>query len=299
MKILVTLLGAALILVALRDIFQQLFRPSGAGSLSRFLMRTIWHMFHRFGRRGSAVFSLAGPAMLLTIISAWIVLLVAGWALVILPHLPESFLLQTGLEPAAQNSFGSALYLSLVTLATLGYGDIVPTSGLLRILLPIEALIGIALVTAAISWVLSIYPVLSRRRSLAHEITLLREAESETGVDVTRANPETAERKLDSLASQLVTVRGDLLQFPITYYFYNDDERTALPAQLPSLVRLAQRGTDVGQPAVRLGAALLHGAIQDFSRILASRFLEHTSGSTGDILGAYIQDHLREPPGEA
>jgi hypothetical protein len=29
---------------------------------------------------------------------------------------------------------------------------------------------------------------------------------------------------LGSLTSRLVAVRGDLLQFPVTYYFYSSDE---------------------------------------------------------------------------
>jgi hypothetical protein len=293
MKILVSLLGAGLVLAALRDIFQQLFRPSGAGSLSRFLMRAVWRMFRRLGHHKPAVFALVGPAVLLTIISAWILLLVTGWALIILPRLPGGFLLQTGLDPTFQNDLVAAFYVSMVTLATLGYGDIVPRDEPLRVLLPLEALIGFALVTAAISWVLSIYPALSRRRSLAHEITLLSEAESETGIDVTRTDPEAASRRLDSFASQLVSVRGDLLQFPVTYYFYTGDERTALPARLPMLARLARRGAGARAPAVRLGAAALRGAVQDFSETLASHFLGGTASSTGEVLAAYARDHLR------
>jgi hypothetical protein len=64
-----------------------------------------------------------------------------------------------------------------VTLATLGYGDIVPTSDLLRVLVPLEALVGFALLTAALSWVISVYPALSRRRSLARGATLLKGSE--------------------------------------------------------------------------------------------------------------------------
>src|ERR687884_457535 len=70
-----------LVFVTLRDIFQQLFRPHGKGSLSRFLMRSIWHAFCRFTARRPALLGLAGPSVLLAIISTWIILLVIGWAL--------------------------------------------------------------------------------------------------------------------------------------------------------------------------------------------------------------------------
>ena len=48
--------------------------------------------------------------------------------------------------------------------------------------MPLEAAIGLVLLTAGLSWVVSLYPAFSRHRSLAHEISLVREAESE-GVD--------------------------------------------------------------------------------------------------------------------
>nr|WP_281360133.1 potassium channel family protein [Isoptericola halotolerans] len=57
-----------------------------------------------------------------------------------------------------------ALYLSLVSLTTVGYGDITPLTPWLRIAAPVEGLLGFALLTAAVSWVLQVYPALTRRR---------------------------------------------------------------------------------------------------------------------------------------
>ena len=74
-----------------------------------------------------------------------------------------------------------ALYLSMVNLTSLGYGDIVPTGELLRFVGPIETLIGLGLLTAGISWILLLYRVLSEARSLSHEISLLLDAVDATG----------------------------------------------------------------------------------------------------------------------
>lgn len=41
MTLLAALLGAALIAVALRDVFQQLFHPGASGSLARSVMRAV------------------------------------------------------------------------------------------------------------------------------------------------------------------------------------------------------------------------------------------------------------------
>ena len=172
----VTLLGTVLILVALRDIFQQLFHPSGGGSLSKSLMVIVWGLFRRVAVRRPALLSLAGPSILLTIIASWVALLAVGWALIYWPRMPEGVLLQTGLDPSRQGGFIDAFYLSLVTLATLGYGDITPTSGWLRVLGPLEALVGFGLLTASLTWLLSLYPTFERRQSLARGYPLTRVA---------------------------------------------------------------------------------------------------------------------------
>lgn len=305
MTLLATLAGAVLIVAALRDIFQQLFRPSGGGSLSRSLMHAIWRVFHRAAARRRVFLELAGPSILISIILSWVLLLTVGWALILWPRLPEDFLLATGLDPSNEGGFIDALYLSLVTLVTLGYGDITPTSGWLRLLLPLEALVGFGLLTAAISWVLSIYPVLSRRRSLARKAHLAREAEHHTGAQIEQTSAQTAERTLKDLASQLVAIRGDIVQFPVTYYFHDDETRSSLPAAMPYLDRLAARTSGPEcSPGVRLRAAMLRAAVDDLSSTVASKYLpDLSSASTGEILEAYARDHSLAPqksrgPGE-
>lgn len=296
MTVLATLLGVGLIFFALREVFQQLFIPNGGGSLSRVLMRAVWRVFRRVAVRRPASLVLAGPCTLLTVIASWSVLLVVGWALIFWPRMPAEFLYASGLEDSGQGGFLEALYLSLVTLATLGFGDIVPTSGPLRILVPLEALIGFGLFTAAVSWLLSIYPALSRRQVLAHEVNLVRESEREVGSVLEELSADAADRLLVSLTSQLLTVQGDLVQFPVTYYFHNSDERFALPGVMPYLVRLAESAERGDRPPeVRLRARMLHAAIDDFSTTVASYFLDLPPSPTDAILAAYARDQRHAP----
>jgi hypothetical protein len=294
LTLLATLAGAALVLLALRDIFHELFHPGGGGDLSSLLMRTVWRVFRFAAARFPSALEVAGPAALLAVIGGWTLLLVAGWALVYLPHLPAGFAFSPGLDRSEQGGFLDALYLSLVTLTTLGLGDITPKGGWLRALVPLEALVGFGLLTASISWVLSLYPAISRRRTLAHEINLIADAEGAAGVGVVRAGEDSAARALGGLASRLVTVRGDLTQFPVSYYFHSGDERSALPPALPRLARLAEEGGAADRPdAVRLQAAVLRGALDDFAATLASRFLKLESATTEEVLAAYARDHRR------
>jgi hypothetical protein len=295
----VTLLGAGLIFVALRDIFDTLFHPSERGKVCGRVMRVTWYVFRWLAlrhRKGRETLQLAGPGALLAVILSWSGLLVVGWALVLWPYLPNGFLFATGLNPSAQGGFVDALYLSLVTLATLGYGDIVPTSGWLRVLAPLEAMVGFALLTASISWVLSLYSALSRQRSLAHEINVIREAGAKTGIGLGRMDAEAAGQVLKDLTSQLIGVRSDVSQFPITYYFRVDDERFALSAAMPYLARLAEMGSGADcPPAVRLQAAALRVAIDDFSALVGSRLLDLSSAPPDEVLAAYARDHFHGP----
>ncbi|MFF8942469.1 potassium channel family protein [Streptomyces sp. NPDC014864] len=84
---------------------------------------------------------------------------------------------------------GRSVYLSLVTVATLGLGDIAPSADWLRIVAPLEAMVGFVLLTATVSWILGIYPALARRRALALRISQLRRAGPAAGRPASDAEP--------------------------------------------------------------------------------------------------------------
>ncbi len=136
----------------------------------------------------------AGPFVFLSIVASWVSLLAVGWALILWPHLPGNFLYQTGLDPSKNDGFLTALYVSLTTMTTLGYGDIVPTVWWLRVLRPLQALTGFAVLTAFVTWLLSIYPVLDRRRAFARDVHDTHESEPEIGNIVGKMGPDAATR---------------------------------------------------------------------------------------------------------
>src|SRR3712207_2004376 len=150
----------------------------------------------------------------------------------------------------------------------------------------------------SLSWVVSLYPAFSRHRSLAHEVSLVREAEGETGVGVRQMDALAAEQLLGSLTTQLIAVQTDLIHFPISYYFRSSKERFELSATMPCLLHLAQEGDSSDcAPGVRMRASMLRGAIEDFSDTIGARFLDLPSASSDKVLAAYARDNLSTSPG--
>lgn len=281
-----TAAGAALVLFALRDIVHTLWHPSSRGGLSRRLMHAVWRAGRRARHRSRLAF-LGGPLTMGTVVLAWVLLLVAGWTLVYWPHLPHGFVYGSGLDVAGRGQLIDAVYLSIVTLGTLGFGDIVPESSWLRIAVPVQALIGFVLLTAAVTWVLQVYPALSRRRALALRLALLQR----TGPSV----PDPG--LLREVAGDLVHVRVDLTQHAETYYFGDVDPDTALPRQLPVALRLADAARCSPDDDVRTGGEYLALVLRDLTGVLDRQFL-HRGGAVGDLVAAYADDH-GSPPDEA
>ena len=108
----------------------------------------------------------------------------------------------------------------MVTLATLGFGDIVPTTEWLRVAVPLEAMLGFVLLTAAVTWVLQVYPALMRRRALAIRLSLLHRADAARVL--AEEDVPMAANLLEDLAGEVVQARVDLTQYAETYYFRDE-----------------------------------------------------------------------------
>jgi Ion channel len=297
LTVLATAAGLALIALAVRDVFDTLFHPHGRGVVSEALTRATWRGFHAIARGRHQVLSYAGPTAFLLVVLSWVALVVLGFALIILPHLPEEYVLARGLSPDATSGFVDAIYVSMVSMTSLGFGDVAAEGDVLRLLGPVETMIGLGILTASISWILSIYGVLSDYRSASHEIALLREAERKTEIRLGRADPSEAARLLAALTSRLVAARRDLLHFPIAYYFHTRDPHHALSTQLPALLDLVNDASAEGRSSgLRLEATRLRLAVEDFLETIDDEFLTGGRLSTSETLAAYQRDHLRAVP---
>ena len=281
---LLTVGGIAVVAIALRDIFQTLLHTEGRGPLARAVMSMAWNALRRPTRRDALL--LAGPLGMLMVVGTWAMLLVLGWALIVWPQLEHGF-------SAPEGNFWDAVHVSLTSLTTLGFADLEPQHDWLRVIVPMEALLGFGLLSASISYLLLMYPVLARRRSVAHLVSRLRKAEMRDAPLPRRLNPGSAERMYEDLTGQVAAIERDLLNFPTAYYFVERDERFSFAAMAPFLLDLARRGTrpEVPEP-VRQQAELLVDALADLARTTADSFPRTRADSIDAIFAAHAHDHL-------
>jgi hypothetical protein len=288
-------LGLLLIGTALHDMFHTLFHPSGRGAMAEFISLRLWRIWRRLFPSQHGSLSLAGPVAFLVIVSVWRFMIVLGFSLVYHPFLGREFVMAPGLDIRDHRAFSDAFNVSLGSLISLG-GDFNTNSRSLRFAMGLEAVAGFVLLTTSLSWVLSIYPVLEFRRSAAHRLSLLHYAHRFEGVGLSAIPERETEQLVIALAADLTKIRNDLAQFPITYYFHEDDPQSAWPGALPLALDIAQRANrPESSEAVRLSGIVLQGAIHDFLSLVGSWFLQMPGEQDEEkLLAAYAADHFRE-----
>ncbi len=287
-------IGTVIILLAAYDIFATLFNPRQRVTPSFRGARFLWRGLAPKIVGRSHLLGTTGPLLLLSVIGYWTTSMVAGWALIYWPFLPDQgFQIASNLDPGDQDGIIDAIYFSFITLTTLGFGDISPTGDVFRILVPVESAIGFVLLSAGISWILSIYPTLSHRQELAHLIVMTWNQAGAEGLSGLGLDDGEITTFYHEITTKLLIVRNDLLQFPITYYFYSGDELSSLPraAQyLPSLIEADTIGTTA--PGAQFHIQQASSALDSLASTVADDFLIRLDSDTptAEILYAYAAE---------
>ncbi|HAQ60086.1 MAG TPA: transporter [Microbacterium sp.] len=280
-----TLLGAAIIVYGLSDVFLTLVHPHARGRMTRGIVAGVWRLTSRLGGRARAA---AGPLATLGVVLSWTAAQAVGWALVYLPHVPEGFSYAEGIDPGRYHDASEALYMSLVSLSTVGFGEVVAIEPTIRLLAAVEAVTGFALLTASATWLLQLFPTLARRRTAALSLSLLGQAgyaEQLEGMDAASASAV-----LHEAARQIASVRVDLGQSPESYYFREGEKPTSLGHALPIAVALAERAQSSTMAAVRGAGGVLNNALDDLGTCLRDNF-DIRGDSRAELIAAFARDH--------
>jgi len=167
------LAGIAIFLIVIWDAFESIILPRRVTRkfrLTRAFYRITWQgskfLASLFPSRKTreTLLGFYGPISLLVLIGVWAVGLVLGFGL--MQFGAGSAINVTGGQPSLSTDF----YLSGTTFFTLGLGDVVPRSGLARVLVVVEAGFGFGFLAAIIGYLPFIYGSFSKREV---EISLL------------------------------------------------------------------------------------------------------------------------------
>ena len=105
-----------------------------------------------------------------------------------------------------------------------------------------------------------------------------------------------AQEVLWGLTAEVASLRNDLTQFPITYYFHSGDEHSGFAGAPPYLADLAQSASRPDMsPSVRMAAIALGGAINDYLEYIAETFLDMPREDKAAILRRYADEQLYRP----
>jgi hypothetical protein len=222
---------AGLLVVALVsvDVMATLLHPTARGPVSYAANRATWSATKTVSGRllGGRGLSYAGPLAVVTNVLAWVLLFWLGFALVYLPYM-DSFSYDPS-TPFKAHGLAEAAYISGAALTTLGFGDIVPTSMALRLTTIAEAASGFAALSAAIAFVISLYPLLSQVRGTGIRIAFSGANELDGAAQVAR---EAGASELAALVRELTENHENLRRFPVLYYFESGDADESLSASL-------------------------------------------------------------------
>ena len=167
------LVAAVMIALVLQDAFEVMLLPRRVERRTRFAVlyfRAMWRacstLAARLGpRRGrEAVLGHFGALSMLGLFASWASALILGFGM-----------LDWAFEPAARavgqsRSLPDQIYMSGATFFTLGYGDVVPHSGVTRLLAVVEAGAGLGFIALVIGYLPLIHQLFSNREVLVIQL---------------------------------------------------------------------------------------------------------------------------------
>jgi hypothetical protein len=222
-----TAAGFVLLALIIFDIYATVLHSSARyGPVGESLNRAVWRVTRTIAFKLSRanrhrLLNMVGPLLLPLLIVLYLVLLVTAFALVYYPRVAGGFVYAVE-QP--DPGWLDALYFSGVTLTTVGYGDVMPRTTFLRFLALFESASGLIVISLAITYILTVYTALERKRAVA--VSVYHQAGE--GADVAGfIAHHFVEGRFYGLRDALRTVTRDLqglheshIDHPVIHYFH-------------------------------------------------------------------------------
>ena len=294
---LLTVAGVLLLLFVTYDVYDTILHARGrSGPLSESLYRTVWWLARAVAARlkrthRHQTLNAVGPVLLPLVLVAYVTLLVVAYALIYLPRMPAQF---TVAPPSITGRWWDSLYFSGITLVTVGYGDIVPHTPLMRLVALVEGASGFALISLGVTYLITVYSALERKRIIA--LSFYHQAEEGADAAGLIANYFVAGR-FHGLAAVLRIAARDLqemleshMEHPVIHFFHPVEVHKSFPRVLflmleaCAIVRACLEADAyeevTGHPEVRTLEASGRHVLNELSRALALEARKHAGHET-------------------
>jgi len=211
--------GALLMLLALLDVFLTvLYARAGTGVFSPFVCALEWRLLRRiaklFGRRAQLFLSLCGPAIVVSLISWWALLLTVGAALIFHPYLGSAITTSSGPTPT---DFASATYAAANSMSIVGSSGFSPQTSTFRLIFMFNSLVGMSVISLTLTYLMQIYNALQQRNSVGLHLFLLSGMTGSGAEMLVRIAPQ---GRVDSGLSTLSDLASSVVQLKEMHHFY-------------------------------------------------------------------------------
>lgn len=231
-----TVLGVSLLSLVAYDVYATILHARArSGPIGETLNRLFWRIARAFAFRLSRprrhkLLNIVGPLLLPALIVVYIIVVLTGFALIYYPRMTAHFVIQ---PEAATYDWSEALYFSGITLTTVGYGDIAPHSPVMRIAALVEAASGLALISLAITYLITVYGALEHKRAVA--LSFYHQAEEGANVASFIAHHFVGgkfyglEAVLRQAARDIQALLESHVEHPVIHYFHPLEVYKSLP----------------------------------------------------------------------
>lgn len=236
---LLTAAGVLLLSIVAYDVYATILHARGrSGPISESINRIVWRIarwlsFRLSRSRRHQLLNAVGPLLLPLIIAVNIFLLITGFAFIYYPRISTSFVIAPG---SYSSAWSEALYFSGITLTTVGYGDVAPHSNGMRIISLIEGASGFALISLAITYLITVYGALQRKRAVAlsfyHQASEGADAASFIAHHFVLGRFVGLETVLRTAARDIQELLESHFEHPIIHYFHPLEVHKSLPRVL-------------------------------------------------------------------
>lgn len=270
--------GVFLLLAAMLDlIWTTLWVNGGGGPITSGVERAVWPLLKALSGERRRSLAAAGPIILIFTIAAWVLLIWAGWFLVLISD-PAMVVSSASKLPA---EWTERLYFAGYTIFTLGNGGFQPASHAGQIATVLASGTGLFAITLAITYLLSVISAAVSARALASQVSTLGEKPAEVIAASWNGRDYSDLRyPLQTLTQQLAQFGQQQLAYPVLQYFHAYREANSpfvALLRLEQIVAIAEHGVPAAGRPPQLLLKATRSSIDQIVQVLPERFTKRAN----------------------